>query len=459
MTTRDGAHDRAVGKRAVTAAQLVRCAADEQRRVRATLGCGVLLAVLLPAAQTPAARFGDTIPAAGVGASASRIALSSAAAGADGSVVIAGTRAIGDGRQVVVWIGRGGQPAMNAVALGPAGAITSQPRAVLDEDGRGGVVFARGKTVYLSVCGARSCAAPVKVGASALSPQADLAVQPGTGRLTVIWRGRSANGTNRLQWRVSTNRRLGAVHTLGEFGDAPRIGTDGAGRSVAVWTRYPIRPGRPAGLRTASRRAGEFTRPVTLEAGNVYAPQLVTGADGETIVAWLASRSFDVQSPRAQARVATRTAGTGFSPPTGVGGPDSAGIALDRGPDGHAVLALDRQLDDTTAIVQAAVRAPRQSFGVPQDVSAPSFVSTAFGATAAIEDQGVATVAWASGAGPAAEVLAARSNAGGMFGVPQSLPTSAIGTPQQRPLVAAGGTRTLTAWITQGRVVISQASG
>ena len=109
--------------------------------------------------------------------------------------------------------------------------------------------------------------------------------------------------------------------------------------------------------------------------------------------------------------------------------------------------------------MQAAVRAPRQGFGVPQDLSAPSFVSTAFGATAAIEDQGVATVAWASGAGRAAEVLAARSNAGGMFGVPQSLPTSATGTPQQRPLVAAGGTRTLTAWITQGRVVISQASG
>src|SRR4051812_6796461 len=80
--------------------------------------------------------------------------------------------------------------------------------------------------------------------------------------------------------------------------------------------------------RSAARRVGEFTRPTTVQAGGVYSPQLVTGADGETIVAWLSSSSFDVQSPRAQARVATRTANTSFSAPADVGGADTGTLAL-----------------------------------------------------------------------------------------------------------------------------------
>ena len=244
----------------------------------------------------------------------------------------------------------------------PSGDITSQPRAVVDDQGHGAVVFARGNTAYLSGCEKGSCATPVKVGSSALKPDPDVAVQPGNGRLTVIWRGRSKGGSNRLQWRITTGGKLGAVHTLGEFGNDPRLGTDASGKTVAVWTRYAIHPSDPKGLRTAARRVGEFTRPATLQSGAVFSPQLVTGADGETIVAWLTSPTFDVQSPSAQARVATRTANTGFSAPANVGGADTGTLALDRAPDGHAVLALDRQLDETTAVVQAAVRAPGGAF-------------------------------------------------------------------------------------------------
>ena len=72
----------------------------------------------------------------------------------------------------------------------------------------------------------------------------------------------------------------------------------------------------------------------------------------------------------------------------------------------------------TTAIVQAAVRAPGGAFSAPQALAAPQFVSTAFGATAAIDDHGVATVAWSSvavTAGAPAGFFAARSDAAGTF--------------------------------------------
>jgi hypothetical protein len=422
---------------------------------------GVIVISLTWTASASAAPFGAAMVIPGFGTSPSLAGLSSAAAGADGSSLIGATRSVSDGRQALVAEGHACQPPVRTALLGPAGGITSQPRAAVDDEGHGAVVFARGNTAYLSVCKAGSCAAPVKVGSSALKPDPDVAVQPGNGRLTVIWRGRSKSGSNRLQWRITTHGKLGAVHTLGEFGNDPRLGTDASGKTVAVWTRYVIHASDPQGLRTAARRVGEFTRPVTVQAGRVSSPQLVTGADGETIVAWLASPTFDVQSPRAQARVATRTANTGFSAPVDVGGADTGTLALDRAPDGHAVLALDRQIDDTTAVVQAAVRAPGGAFSVPQALAAPQFVSTAFGATAAIDDQGVATVAWSSvaiTAGSPAGFFAARSDAAGTFAAPQQLSTDTTGASQQHPVLAAGGTVTDIAWVTPGGPVVAQAS-
>jgi hypothetical protein len=303
---------------------------------------------------------------------------------------------------------------------------------------------------------------PVKVGTSALTPEPAVAVQPGSGRITVLWRGRSKSGSNRLQWRITTGGKLGAVHTLGEFGDTPQLGTDASGKSIAVWTQHVTHSTDPRGLRTAARRVGEFTRPQTLQANGAHAPQLVTGADGETIVAWLSSSTFDIESPRAQVRVATRTPNTAFSAPANVGGTDTGTLALDRAPDGHAVLAFDRQIDDTTAVVQASYRAPHGTFGAPQVLSAPQFVSTAFGATAAIDDRGVATVAWSSAsvaAGAPAGVFAARSDATGVFAAPQQLSADPKGASQQHPALAAGGALTDVAWVTPTGPVVAQATG
>lgn len=423
---------------------------------------GVVLASLVLAAPALAAPFGEPTSIGGFGASPSLAGLSSAAAGADGTSLVAGTRSAGNLRQALVAEGSVGRPPGQSELLGPPGVITAEPRAVLADVGHGAVVFARGNTVYLSACDANSCAMPVAVGTSALSPDPDVAVQPGSGRLTVIWRGRTKGAKNRLQWRTTTRGKLGAVHTLGEFGNEPRVGTDASGKTVAVWTRYAIHPSDPKGLRTASRRLGEFSRPVTLQSGGVYSPQLVAGADGETIVAWLASPTFDVQSPRAQARVAIRRATSGFSAPVNVGGTDTGTLALARAPDGHAVLALDRQIDDTTAIVEASLRKPRRAFAAPQALAPPQFVSTAFGATAAIDDDGVATVTWSSAAlnpGSPAGVFAARSDATGAFAAPQQLSAEARGVSQQHPVVAAAGGFTDVAWVTTRGPVVAQATG
>ena len=101
-----------------------------------TLGAGVVLAALLPCAEAAAAPFGAASPVAGLGASAASITLSSAAVGGDGGVLIAATRSASGGRQAIVAIGRARRP-IRARPVGPAGAITSQPRAVLDDRATG----------------------------------------------------------------------------------------------------------------------------------------------------------------------------------------------------------------------------------------------------------------------------------------------------------------------------------
>jgi hypothetical protein len=102
------------------------------------------------------------------------------------------------------------------------------------------------------------------VGTSALKPQSAVAVQPVTGRTLVVWRGRTTKGGNRLKWRITTNGKLGAPHTLGEFGDNPQLATDASGKTVAVW--LADRRAKRQGVRTAARRVGEFLAPTQRDA-------------------------------------------------------------------------------------------------------------------------------------------------------------------------------------------------
>jgi hypothetical protein len=415
----------------------------------------VLVAGAAPAIAPGAAGIGAPAPVTGLAAPSTAV-FTSAAAGTDGTALLAGTQQSGAGRQPFAAVGRGGALPTAATALGPAGVITGGPQAVLDDAGHGAVIFARGKTVYLSRCAAGGCDAPRAVGTSAVLPEPAVALQPGGGRITVLWRGRTSRGA-RLQWRITTGGRLGRVHTLGEVGDDPQLAVDASGKAVAIWAR--------GGLRTAARRVGEFTAPQTVQAGMVASARLVAGSDGETIAAWLSSGRLDVQTPSAQALVAVRTPNRGFGTPVAIGGPDTGVLALDRAPDGRAVLALDRQLGATSAIPEAATRPPRGAFGPPQPLAPAQFVPTPFGPSAAIDDRGAATVAWSSGGLPAglppapAGFFAARADAGSAFGAPQLLSTDATTANQQRPVLAAAGSRTIAGWSTPAGAVVAEAQG
>jgi hypothetical protein len=359
--------------------------------------------------------------------------VTSVALAADGTTGIAGTISAPRGRRVVAGVG-----AVAASPRGVTGDILSQPQVAVADGGRGAVVWSVGRRVVLSLCSAGRCARAVTVGRSQRNPAAQVAIDPASGRVLVLWRG-SASGRNRLQWRITTNGRLGRVHTLGEFGDGPRIGTDASGRTVAVWLGAD-------GVRTAARRRGEFTRPATVTDAPAQDLRLAVAADGEAMAAWRvpAPGGADVQSPRGTPVVATRTRATGFGPAQPLPGVVDAGtLSVALAGDGRAVLAFDRQADDVTATVSAAYRTGRdRPFGPAVALAPPQFVSTAFGAAAAIGGDGAATVAWA-GAGA---VSAARSDGAGAFGAPDAL--APIPSGQSIPvLAAAAGSRAIVVWV------------
>jgi hypothetical protein len=421
------------------------------------------VAATLPAGATAASGFGAAAPLTGLSAP-STVTFTSAAVGTDGTSLLAGTQQAGAGRQAFVAMGRTDALPTAAIGLGPAGVITYGPQAVGDDAGHAALVFARDKTVYVSRCVAAACRAPSAVASSAIQPEPAVALQPGTGRITVLWRGRTSRGP-RLQWRITTGGRFGRVHTLGELGDDPRLAVDATGKAIAIWVRHAVRAGDPRGLRTAARRVGEFTSPTTVQRGTVASPRLVTGTGGETIAAWLSSGAFDVQSPSAQVRVAVRTPNRAFGVPVAVGGTDTGALALDRSPDGHAVLALDRQLSATSAVPEATTRVPRGAFGPPQPLADAQFAPTPFGPIVAVDDRGVATVAWSSGAlppgaGPApAGFFTARADAGSAFGSPQQLSADPTTANQQHPVLAAAGMRTIVGWSTPGGAMVAQTQG
>jgi hypothetical protein len=284
------------------------------------------------------------------------------------------------------------------------------------------LTYSVGHAAYLTICRGGLCRATVRVGTSALKPQSAAAVQPFTGRTTVVWRGRTKHGGNRLQWRITTNGKLGRTHTLGEFGDTPRLVTDASGRTVAVWLADRRTPG--TGIRTTARRVGEFLKPSTITTSSVASLRLVTSDGGDSVAAWLTGpNSGNPEGPIGTVQVATRTPSSHFGPPASVG-PGST-LSLAGSPDGHSVVVTDRHTTGTSVVVSAARRNPSMGFGPLVDVSPAQFVSDVYPATGAVSDGGRALVTWASGADPSAPtpagIFAAVAEPGGSFRSPQLL--------------------------------------
>ena len=309
------------------------------------------------------------------------------------------------------------------------------------------LTYSVGRVAYLTMCRGSVCRATLRVGDSSLEPQPAVAVQPGNGRTVVMWRGRTSRGLSRLQWRITTNGRLGPAHTLGELGDAPRLGTDATGKTVAAWLA-DRRAGR-TGVRTAARRAGEFLLPRAVTTDPAAALRLTTSTRGETVLAWLAGAgATNPEGPAGAVQVATRTGASSFGVPQSLG--SGSTLSLAGSPDGHAVLATGRHVGPTSVVVAAARRSPGQSFAQPVDVSEPQFVSDAFGASAAVADGGRAMVTWASGAVPSAPaptgVFAAVAEPGAAFTAPQLLADARSATLPQPTAAAIAPSAAIVAW-------------
>jgi hypothetical protein len=420
------------------------------RRVALAPLAAAAVVALTPAAPAVAA-FGPAAPLPGVGSGA---ALTGAAIDSTGTATIVGSGpASGARRAFAVTIRPGAAPAA-AAPLGPAGGVSTLPQVAVA--GRfAAVTFAVAHTAYLSTCRAGSCSRAVTVARSPLFPQPAVAVDP-SGRVTVLWRGRTSGGALRLQWRVTTNGKLGATHTLGELGDRPVLTADPTGKVVAVWQRHVVRASDPTGLRTAARRVGEFTRPTTVQAGQVSGAQLATGASGETFAAWLRG---------GQAWVSRRTASSAFSAPSPVGQAGTGALALAASSDGHAVLALEHAAGPASSVVQAALRAPAAAFGTVETLSAPAFLSTAFGPGAAVGQTGLPFVTWT------ADALPGTATGGGSFVIgglnpatfagasPQTLSAATVPPSLQAPAIAAAGGQAVVAWVDAGGGHVATSGG
>ena len=416
-----------------------------------------LVVLLLAPASALAAPFGPATPITGFGNQPALAQIAGAAIDANGASAIFGGADFSNNRRAVAAFGPATGPPSTARGFGPSSGAFDLALGA-NASGDVALTFTVGRIAYLATCHAGRCGSTVRVGDSALKPQSAVAVQPTTGRTTVMWRGRTHSGVNRLMWRITTDGRLGATHTLGEFGDNPQLATDASGRTVAVWLADRRRGTR--GVRTAARRVGEFTAPRSVTSSPAADLRLIGSDAGSWVAGWLtAPNGIDPTQPAGTVQVATRTRSTAFDAPQSLG--SGSTLSLAGSPDGHALVATDRHVSPTSVVVSAARRLPGGAFGPFTDLSPAQFVSDAFGAQAAVADGGSALVSWASGVDPSTPgpsgVFAATSDASGVFGAPQPLAGAQTATLPQPTGAAIGAASALVAWAGPQGVQVARA--
>jgi hypothetical protein len=421
------------------------------------LPAAVAALLVLPVAQAAPGPFAPATPVAGLGNRSALAQMNGAALFPSGASALVGTSDNAGNRRAFAAFGAGGAPPVAARGFGPAGGAFDFAFAA-NAGGDSAVTYTVGHVAYLTTCHGSACRPTARVGSSALKPQSAVAVQPVTGRTIVMWRGRTSRGANRLQWRMTTAGRLGATHTLGEFGDTPQLGTDASGRTVAAWLR-----GR-TGVRTAARRVGGFASARTVTTAPAADLRLTTSAAGESVLAWLAGAgAADPEAPAGSVLVSVRTGASSFGPAQGLG--IGSTLALAGSPDGHFVVTADRHVGPTSVVVAAARRDPGHPFTALADVSSPQFVSDAFGASVAVADGGRALVTWAAAAdpsapvAPAAGIFAAVAEPAAAFAPPQLLADARTATLPQRTAAAVAADAALVAWVGPQGGWVARAAG
>ena len=403
----------------------------------------LVASLLVPAAGAAAAPFGPATTVEGFGNQPALAQIRGASLTSDGASAIFGSSDSAGRVRAVEALGN----ATIAHGVGPSEGAFDLATAA-NANGDTALTFTVGHTAYLRTCHAGRCGSTVRVGTSALKPQSAVAVQPSSGRTTVLWRGRTSKGVDRLMWRITTGGRLGAPHVLGELGDSPRLATDASGKTVAVWLAH--RRAGDQGVRTTARRAGEFLAPTTLTPSPAANLRLVSSDGGATVAAWLtAPGGVDVSEPSGTIHVASRTGSTAFGSPRSLG--SGSTLSLAGSPDGNVVLVTDRHVGANLVVVSTARQPPGGSFGPFADLAPAQFVSDAFGAASAVADGGRALVTWASGVDPSAPapsgIFAAIAEPSSGFGAPQLLAGPDTATLPQATAGAITPSAALVAWV------------
>jgi hypothetical protein len=180
--------------------------------------------------------------------------------------------------------------------------------------------------------------------------------------------------------------------------------------------------------------------------------RLSVAPSGDTIAAWRvpAPGGADVQEPRGAPTVSTRTRDRGFGTPTAIKDVDDAStLSLALAPDGHAVLAFVRQAADGTATASAAYRpGTGTDFGPAAGLGPSQVISSGFGASAAVDGHGTATVIRGAGSVPNPAIrqgvfISRRDSAGDVQFRELDPAGSPVGVPT---LAAAAGGTTVLAW-------------
>ncbi len=255
------------------------------------------------------------------------------------------------------------------------------------------------------------------------------------GDAVVVWQ--SSGGANPVI--EAAERPAGGVfdapQTLSDgsaYAMLPDVASDAQGDALAVWLHYD---GANARVQAAYRPAGgAFGATQTLSATGYEArdPRVAMNADGQAVIVWSLGSGLveKVQAISAApggvfGEVADLTAfGEVASVPQ---------VALDASGD---ALAVWDDWDGANIRIEDAVRPAGGSFGAPRFLSPAA--NNADTPQVAFDAQGNALAVWRFDGSPASTVQAAYRQAGGEFGVPQTVSTPSS-MPAQAPQVAFDG--------------------
>ncbi|MBU6337017.1 MAG: hypothetical protein KGR19_04275 [Acidobacteria bacterium] len=288
--------------------------------------------------------------------------------------------------------------------------------------------------VATRAAGSSSFGAPQDLSAAGQNADSSRVVVGPDGATTVVWaRYDGFNFIIQARTRPAGSSSFGPVQDLsapGQDAIAPQVATGANGDSAVVWYRSNgLNDIAQGAIRPAGSSSFGTPQDLSLPGENVSPPQVAVGPDGTTTVVWGRSDGTDqiIQS-------ATRAAGSSSfvaAPDLSATGQSASNPQVAVGADGTTTVAWQRD-----SIIQARTRpAGSSSFGPVQDLSVAG--QNAQLPAVAVGADGATTVVWRRSNGTNNIIqMATRAAGSSSFGTPEDL--SATGQNADSPQVAVG---------------------